>query len=202
MSPWQVALLAAVWIAIGLATAVVLKRRGHEFGPNAALGAVLGPIFVFLALDTIRRREHDKPIQLTPSATTRGKRVLVVAVGEVEDPGSALDALTATVGEIGPVTLAVPVEHEVAERVHRMDGAPPHSENLDRVTEALSVYSPGRMMLPGRVDEAIPIGVGETDAEVVLLIGEASSTVAPGLEDQLDVTVIRASAPSHPDSSS
>lgn len=200
MSPWQVALVVAVWIAVGLATAVVLRRRGHEFGPNAVLGAILGPAFVFLALDTIRRREHIKPIELSPSSTAGGKRLLIVAVGHVDDPASTFEMVPEAVGEIGPVTLAVPVEHEVAERVHRMDGSPPPSEDLDRIADTLSRYSPGRMMLPGRVEEAIPIGVSETGADVVLLVGEGSSAVAPGLEDLLDATVIRAGT--HPPDSS
>jgi hypothetical protein len=202
MTPWGVALVVAVWIAIGLGTAVVLSRRGHEFGPHAALGVVLGPVFVFLALDIVRRREHDQPIQISSSTRSGGRRVLVVAVGDVEDPGAALESLRVLLGDFGPITLAVPVEHEVAERVHRMNGAPPPSEKLDRIANALADRSPGRMLLPGRIDEAISIGVRETDADIVLLVGAESSTAAPGLEDRLDVVVVRADETIRPDSAS
>jgi hypothetical protein len=58
-----VVLLVAVWIVVGFGTAIVLSRRGNGFGPHAALGVVLGPLFIFLALDTIRNREHDQPIE-------------------------------------------------------------------------------------------------------------------------------------------
>lgn len=200
MTPWGVALLVALWIAIGLGTAFVLSRRGHEFGPNAALGVVLGPLFVFLALDTVRRREHDQPIELSSSTRSGGEHVLIVAVGDINDPGAAIRALPTSVDELGPITLAIPVEHEVAERVHRMDGPPPLRDELDRIAGAFPNRSPGRMLLPGRLEEAIPIGVRETEADLVVLVGSGASTVSPGLESRLNATVIRADTIVHPGS--
>jgi hypothetical protein len=110
----QVLLFAACWVGVGLATAVVLGRRGHEFGPHAALGSVLGPVFLLLAYDIVRRRENEKPIELTSPTSSRGPSVLVVLAGDLHDSGSARAAV-ASVGVPGRVTAAVPVEYEVAE---------------------------------------------------------------------------------------
>lgn len=174
-----IAVLAAGWIGIGLVTATVLEKRGHEFGPNAALGAVLGPLFVFLAYDTVRHRESAKPITISVSDRLTDPPVLVVAVGEA-DERATLEAIR-SVGEIGSVTVAVPVEYEVGFRVRRMGGPPPEPGELRRLAEALSEYSPGLMLLPGPVQKSIPEAVRETGAELVLIVGDDSASVAPAL---------------------
>lgn len=188
---WQVIGLGALWIGIGLATAWVLRRRGHEFGPNAALGAILGPLFIFLAYDMSRRRESEEPIELARPGESSGPAVLVIAVGELERAEVAVEAITNAVGDAGPVTAAVPVEYEVGERVHDMEAQPPTSPELDGLAEALSQFSPGLMMLPGRIDKSIARGVQKTGAEWVLLIGSDSSAIAPDLEKDLRTNVLR-----------
>jgi len=188
----QVFLFAACWVGVGLATAAVLRRRGHEFGPNAALGAVLGPVFLFLAYDIVRRREDEKPIELSSPPSSEGLAVLVIVAGDLRDPGSARAAV-ASVGEPGRVTAAVPVEYEVAERVHRFGDPAPSSQALDDLAASLSDYDPGLMMLPGRVDRSIPRGVAETGAELVVIVGEESESIAPGLEAKLSTHIVRAS---------
>ncbi|HEU4894813.1 MAG TPA: hypothetical protein VFT85_03155 [Acidimicrobiia bacterium] len=187
----QVLLFAACWVGVGLATAVVLRRRAHEFGPNAALGAVLGPVFVFLAYDMVRRREDEKPIELAPPPSSTGPAVLAIVAGELGDPFSARTAL-ASIGETGPVTAAVPVEYEVAERVHRFGDPAPPSSALDDLAASLAEFDPGLMMLPGRLGRSIPRGVAETGAELVVIVGTESESIAPGLESQLSTHVVRA----------
>jgi hypothetical protein len=187
----QVLLFAACWIGVGLAAAVVLRKRAHEFGPNAVLGAVLGPVFLFLAYDIVRRREDEMPIELAAPTPSEGPAVLVIAAGDLNDPGAARAAV-ASVGELGPVTAAVPVEYEVAERVHRFGKSPPLSTRLDDLAASLSEYDPGLMMLPGRVDRSIPRGITETGAEVVVIVGTESDSIAPGLETQLSTHIMRA----------
>lgn len=186
----QVSVLVVGWAGMGIIAAVVLRMRGHEFRPYAALGAVLGPVFLFLAYDAVRRRESRTPITVSAAPDSSGSPVLVVAVGELD--GEAVRATFESIApEIGPVTAAVPVEYEVAERVHRMGVSPPESENLERLARALDAFSPGLMMLPGRVDQSIVVGAGETGAELVVLVGDDSANVAPELESALDTNVIR-----------
>lgn len=187
----QVLLFAVCWVGVGLATAVVLGRRGHEFGPNAALGAVLGPVFLFLAYDIVRRRENEAPIELAHPPSSPGPAVLVVLAGDLHDPGSARAAV-ASVGQPGRVTAAVPVAYEVAERVHRLGDPAPPSPSLDDLAASLSDYAPGLMMLPGRVSRSIPRGIQETGAELVVIVGSESESIAPGLEARLSTQVLRA----------
>lgn len=187
---WLVIIFAVVWIVIGLVAAGFLSRRGHEFRPNAALGAVLGPIFIFLAYDMMRYRESEKPIVVSSARAKPGRSVLVVVVGDLDDPKSALAAVD-SIDDAGPVTAAVPVEYEVEQRVHGMGETPPDSEELDELADLLSGLLPGQMMLPGRIEKSIPEGVREIGADLVLLVGSASATVAPGLETSLRARVIR-----------
>lgn len=189
----QVSVLVLAWMGIGVVSAAILHMRGHEFRPYAALGAVLGPAFVFLAYDTIRRRESSEPISISVSDRVSGSPILVVAVGDLIDGEPTLAAFD-SVAEVGPVTVAVPVEYEVAERVHEMGGSPPDSSDLSRLAEALDRYTPGLMMLPGPVEKSIPAGVRETGAELVVIVGDDSRSVAPELETVLDTNVIRVDA--------
>jgi hypothetical protein len=48
------------------------------------------------------------------------------------------------------------------------------------------------MMSPGRVDRSIPRGIEETGAELVVIVGSESGSIAPGLEAQLSTQVVRA----------
>lgn len=197
-STWQLIALVASWMAIGLVTALALRKRGHEFGPNAALGVILGPMFVFLALDMARHRERDEPIRLSASPTATGSPILVVAVGDVDDPQAASRAIE-SMGASGPIVTAVPVEYEVAERVHGMGEPAPSSEVLDRIAQAFAPTSTGQMMLPGRAETSIPLAVEETNAGMVVLIGSESSSVAPALEEHVEVPVIRITPGSAPE---
>jgi hypothetical protein len=188
----QVLIIAMCWIGVGLATAVLLRRRAHEFPPNAALGIVLGPLFLFLAYDMIRRRESEKPITLSPPSGT-GPAVMVVAVGDLEEPEAVLDA----VGELattGPIMAAVPVEYEIAHRVHSLGAPPPPSEQLTELARTLARFDPGLMMLPGQVEKSIPLAMKATGADVVLLVGSESDSAALALGQDLESRVLRVGA--------
>lgn len=186
-----IVLLVLCWVGIGLATAVVLRRRSHEFGPNAVLGVVLGPLFVFLAYDMVRRRESVEAITLSHPSDASGTSVLVVVVGELEEPDTVV-RLLADLDEVGPVTVAVPVEYEVAQRVHALGGFPPTSDLLDQLAGALSRFAPGKMMLPGPLEKSIPPAAVAGGADIVALVGTDCQTAAPGLEEDLRARLIRA----------
>ena len=52
MSTTQIFLLIAiVWITTGLAVTFVMGRRGHDLFNWGVLGAVFGPLVLFLAVD-------------------------------------------------------------------------------------------------------------------------------------------------------
>jgi hypothetical protein len=180
----QVVLFVAFWIGIGLSIAVILRLRGHEFRSHAALGAVLGPAYVFLAYEAMQRRENEQPITITSSLLSSGSAVLVVAVGKLTEPANLLRAIE-EVGEVGPVYAGVPVEYEVADRVHGLGADPPKSDVLDELASLLAEYSPGLLMLPGRMDKSIPEAVSETGARLVLLVGSDSASVADNVEEIL-----------------
>lgn len=189
----QVLLIVACWIGVGLVTAVFLRRRAHEFPPNAALGIILGPLFLFLAYDMIRRRESEKPIILAPSSEATGPAVLIVAVGDVDEPGAILEAVE-ELGATGPIMAAVPVEYEIAHRVHSLGGSPPPSEQLNQLAGTLARLDPGLMMLPGQVEKSIPLAMKATGADLVLLVGSESDSAALALGQDLQSRVLRVGA--------
>ncbi len=66
------AVLGAVWVAIGLFLALVMGRRGYSAPTWLVLGALLGPLAVVLAL--VSRQRNEKP-----SAVVDGPPVPVVS---------------------------------------------------------------------------------------------------------------------------
>lgn len=187
----QTVTLVACWVGIGVAAAALLGRRGHEFRSYAALGAVLGPVFVFLAFDVMRRRESERPIRLSfSSASSSGPSVLVVAVGRIRNTSATVGTMR-SLGDTGEVYAAVPTTYEVGERVHRQGDSPPESEDLDDLAFLLASYGPGLMMLPGRLERSVPAAVEETGAATVVLVGEESAAAARELEETLTAKVVR-----------
>ncbi len=182
--------LLACWVGVGLAAAAVLGRRGHEFRPYAALGAVLGPMFLFLAYDAIRRRESEQPIRLSSASASTSPPVLVVAVGSIEDPASTVDAVQ-SLGDIRDVLAAVPTTYEVGDRVRHHGQSPPGSGDLEALASILGPLQPGLLMLPGPLEKSLPVAVDETGASAVVLVGGASTAVAPELEETLAARVVR-----------
>lgn len=187
----QVLIFGLCWIGIGLATAIYLRRRAHEFPPNAALGIILGPLFIFLAYDMIRRRETEKPIALSPPSNAEGSTVLVVAVGDLEQPGAVLEAVRG-LGPVGPIIVAVPVEYEIAQRVHSLGASPPPSDQLTQLAKVLAEFEPGLMMLPGQVEKSIPSALKTTGSEMVLLVGSESQAAASALGEDVQTRVVSA----------
>lgn len=185
----QVLIFGLCWIGVGLATAIFLRRRAHEFPPNAALGIILGPLFIFLAYDMIRRRETEKPIALSPPSDAEGPTVLVVAVGDLEQTGSIAGAIRG-LGPVGPVIAAVPVEYEIAQRVHSLGASPPPSDQLTWLANELAEFEPGLMMLPGQVEKSIPSALKTTGSELVLLVGSESQSAASALGENVPTRVV------------
>ena len=54
MEPVGIVLIVVAWVTTGVVTAIVMRRRGHDFGFWLALGSVLGPFIVPSAIERAR----------------------------------------------------------------------------------------------------------------------------------------------------
>jgi nucleotide-binding universal stress UspA family protein len=88
-----VVIMAAAWLVIGLALAVVMGRRGHSGFGWLVLGTVLGPLSLVLAVDATRRGESSYGAEQEAPGTRVGP--VDVLVGYDGSPESAAALATA-----------------------------------------------------------------------------------------------------------
>jgi nucleotide-binding universal stress UspA family protein len=104
-----------VWVTIGVAAGIVMGRRGHSWFTWAALGAVLGPLVIPLALDNIRREPDTHTITLDEGQLGRGPlHVLVGIDGSAESNAALNSALTLLGDRLGALTLAAVIDYGTA----------------------------------------------------------------------------------------
>ncbi len=105
----ELVIVAAVWVAVGVVCAFIMRRRGHDFYVWLALGTVLGPLVVPLALE--RARFHgalEKESETIPTPPRRGFDVVAGIDGSDESlaaVGSALDLFGESVTSLAIVTV-------------------------------------------------------------------------------------------------
>ncbi|MGY2063934.1 universal stress protein [Blastococcus sp. SYSU DS0619] len=114
-----IALVVVVWIAIGWSAALFLGRRGYRDPQWYFLGAVLGPLFLPMALE--RGRRQHRVVERTPRADgdvppTTGSVTAVVGVdGSAESDRAVRDAAALLPGEGTRVVLVMAVDPDVVE---------------------------------------------------------------------------------------
>lgn len=176
-----------LWVASGLVVARVMAARGHEFRAVAGLAATMGPLFLPLALDHLRRRDpFTRPVPLR-GELTEGKRTVVVLNGPAERAADVLPVLR-RLEDPGTLTLAVPVgfstlrapEHDVDRRAAeaRAHAAAALLADFDPVV----VLAPGT---PADVVERLAV-----DAEDIVLAVGAFPTGARASADRLGAQVV------------
>ncbi|MBQ1025251.1 universal stress protein [Micromonospora sp. C95] len=151
---WYAALVAVLWLAVGLGTAAFFVTRGGHRSPLWYLvGALLGPLFVPIAVERGRARPQVVDVRHRPSeAVGTGLRVLVGVDGS-EHSDRALRAivrtLTGSTSELVLVTVTSPDlsdaesrrEHERARRMID-ERAAELPEGLPRPTTAIVTGHP------------------------------------------------------------
>lgn len=167
-----VSLAIAMWASSGILVALVLGRRGHHVRSLLGLGAVLGPLFVPLALDVVRHREPAaRPIHLDPPRHVEGRHVIVAVLGDAETAADALPVL-ARFGPVAAVTLAVLVDYEAADAPAGDDRRAEGQRRLTAAATFLTDPVPERVLVPGTADVALARLVGDHDLIVVTGVEE------------------------------
>lgn len=73
MSARHLTIVGVAWVAGGVVAAVLMRRRGHDFGLRLALGMILGPLIVLLAV----------PVYVGPSTDVRSDSIRVGVIMEL-----------------------------------------------------------------------------------------------------------------------
>ena len=159
MSPTTAMVIAvAIWVTIGLVTALYMGRRGHNAWSWAILGVAFGPLLapVTVSLRNAAPRTYTRVL----GAPARGPGPVDVLVGI---DGSALAARAARVavdlldGRIGRLTLVSAVDYEAISAAPPTDAQAAEDE-LERIAadlEPMLGRAPGTALVAGPAVSAL-----------------------------------------------
>ena len=103
-----------IWLAIGLTTALVMGRMGHDPGTWGVIGAVLGPLVVPVAWVSLRRDATNRVVETLALGRSHGGPVnILVGIDGSTDADTAERAAADLLGNrLGRVVLATVVDPE------------------------------------------------------------------------------------------
>ena len=165
------------WVTAGLVTALVVKRRGHDFRSAAALGVVFGPLFIPLAIQAIRNREDEGPILLSSGRDRGGPvDVLVGLVGPAASAPSVIPILGTLDHRLGRLTLACALDFESV--VDEQERARAEVE-LSCAALFLCDYQPSLVLLPGHPRKALAAHAAEAGYDLLIIVGCSGRRLLP-----------------------
>jgi nucleotide-binding universal stress UspA family protein len=149
------AILAAVWLTVGVTLAVVMGRRGHGAFEWFLLGAILGPIALPLAWTRVRDERHPQTRELAEGVAGAGiVDVLVGIDGSRESEAALVSAVELLGPRIGRLTLASVTEFDDTS-AQAQENARRAVEALERSAHSVGVPEPGMVLLTGRPSDAL-----------------------------------------------
>lgn len=104
-----------IWVVIGLVTGTVMGRRGHSWFGWTAIGCVLGPLVIPVAISTVGHAEDARAIRLSRGDPGPGRfRVLAGIDGSAESLLAVESAIALLGDRIGVLTLAAVIDFDAA----------------------------------------------------------------------------------------
>ena len=195
----------AVFLCIGLTTAIVMGRRGHDPWTWGILGTLFGPLVIPLVLGWHWRDQRDEERLLRSAATPEGAGPVSVLVGVDGSPESTA-AVRATVDllgpRLGPLTLATVVDLDAMQTMHTQRTGQSVFERdaqslLDEAAAPVAAAGPATVILSGRPTDAL-LGYAQRHGVDLVAVGArgkglseaALGSVADALVRQPDVLVL------------
>ena len=184
------ALGAVAWTSMGVAAAVTLARRGHHLRSVLGLAVALGPLFVPLAIEFVRRREPAvRRIDLDPPPRAGlGRHAIVAVLGAPESVVDALPVLS-SFGPVAALTLAATIDYETAGRGVDDEVRTAAERRLSAAAVFVTEVTSSRVLVPGRPETALARLV-EPDHDLIVLTGVTSDVGAERLSAVVGIPVI------------
>jgi nucleotide-binding universal stress UspA family protein len=165
--------IALAWLFIGVVASIVMGRRGHHPFTWGALGAVLGPLVVPVALQDIRREQDAKSTQIVTRGTPREGVDVLIGVDGSAEAHAAIDAVIDVLGDrLGQCTLASVIDYDTA--LSDKSGLERDRAMRDLAREASHVLArtgnePAQVLVPGRPAEALQQHTAEIEAQLLVI---------------------------------
>lgn len=163
-------IVAAVWVAIGIICAFVMRRRGHDFYVWLALGTVLGPLVIPLAIE--RARFHgvvDRRSETIPTPLRSGFDVVAGVDGSDESLGAVNSALELFGDSITSLTLATVLDYDSESAAAGTEPREQAREILDKAAVAIDLDFVRTEILYGRADRALAEFARTHGAELIVV---------------------------------
>lgn len=184
-SPLTITAFFASWVALGMAPALGLARRGHDRNTMVAIGAGLGPLMLMVASDAVRRAERAAhPLVVRPGADLGGGLHLLVLVPALpEEARSLVPTVEAMRPDIASFTVARVVTYESIEGVLDHEAITELSELLRVASDLLGVEGAGIELHPGTT-ETVVNRFEERFPRTLVLFAVEDTTTDASLQDR------------------
>jgi nucleotide-binding universal stress UspA family protein len=185
-------LIAAVWMLIGITTAVVMGRRGYHAWSWLVMAAALGPLVIPLALTASRRPRTPALRILSAGLPGPGEVDVLVGIDGSKDAIAALHAATDLMGSrLGRLTLAGVLDRDTAETPGMWDERRRSEEALRNAVTEVSGAVPSTILLEGPPAQALMTHAVAEGYELIVigrrgrgastaLLGSVATTLARG----------------------
>lgn len=163
------AVCVATWVVMGLAVALLMGRRGHDFVIWALVGLLMGPFLIPFAVERVRY--HEQGLQSDARRVFHEGRFDVLAGLDGSEEGRlALETALTLFGEtISTVTLVRVLDYDskgTVGGVHAYEGA---IDMLADVSERLGLTDAETQVLFGSPAEALIRRATETGIELIVV---------------------------------
>lgn len=148
--------IAATWVVIGLVVAFFMRRRGFDFYPWFALGSVLGPLIVPLAIERVRfHGVAERESKGTPTPPRRGFDVLVGVDGSDESVAAVASAVSLFGPLMTSLTIATVLDYDSESAVGGVESRRAAQTMLDSAASGIDFDVVETEILFGRADRAL-----------------------------------------------
>lgn len=145
-----------VWITIGVVTSFVMRRRGYDFFVWLALGSVLGPLIVPLAIERLR---FHKPAAIRSerieTPVKRGFDLVAGLDGSDEAMAALRSALELFGDSITTLTLATVLDYDAESAAAGLEYRTEAQARLDEAASQVDVGFVRTQILFGRPDREL-----------------------------------------------
>lgn len=163
-------IVAAVWVAIGVVCAFVMRRRGHDFYVWLALGTVLGPLVIPLAIERARFHETvDRRSESIPTPARSGFDVVAGVDGSDESLAAITSALELFGNSITSLTIATVLDYDSESAKAGNEPRLQAQGMLDEAAAATELDLVRTEILYGRADRALAEWARNYGAELIVV---------------------------------
>lgn len=170
MEPVELIVILAFWVMIGVVTAFVMRRRGHDFAVWLALGSVLGPFIIPLAIGRARYYEHSGARSGGIETPTRRGFDVVAGIDGSDEATAALEAAIELFGDsITTLTLVTVLDYDAQSAAAGLEPREKAQAMLDEVAFDVDVGFVRTQILFGRADRELAEYARTHGAELIVV---------------------------------